>query len=138
MASFAERIKIIEILFKALDSYSCEIGECNFVSQTAKKLLSHFNVVHRKGKNFSSPCLHSSHCPHKDPFTSFDGLNKHLRTYHESFFHDSIENEETLSQQVESDEDNNNDEPSTETNTHAGILWLQLFYSFFISDNFVF
>lgn len=40
----------------------------------------------RQDIDFKSTCLHSEICFHTSNFTSFDGLYKHLKKYHPSFF----------------------------------------------------
>ena len=80
MARLLRQISNFEKPFEALDSYHCEIGDCNFVTQCPSKMLSHYNVIHRRDKKFTSHYLHNISCL-QDPFTSFDGLNKHMKTY---------------------------------------------------------
>lgn len=73
------------------DSYICHIGKCRVKVRTGRELLSHYGRIHRTSKNFSSECLHSSECFHQSLFTSFDGLYKHLKKFHSSFFKNKSE-----------------------------------------------
>lgn len=74
--------------------YSCKIGECDVVEQSAGKMLSHYGTMHRNDKNFTSSCLHSDVCFHKTPFKSYDGLYKHLKTFHPTFFPMSVKSQQ--------------------------------------------
>lgn len=119
MSSVQDKIAVCELPFERLDSYFCKIGECDFKTISATKLLSHFNVCHRQDKNFKSHCLHSSSCLHKEPFKSFDGLYKHLKTHHLSFFSVAVQSDKEIGNQ-ELNEPDTHDTASISTLTQRG------------------
>ena len=83
MANYLDKYGILPTV---RESYQCNIGKCEECYKSARELLSHFCKKHRQDIDFKSTCLHSEKCFHTSNFTSFDGVYKHLKKYHPSFF----------------------------------------------------
>lgn len=83
MQTHLKKIKTAPI---ALHSYTCQIVGCNYETKCSRKMLSHLNFLHEKDKNFTSPCLYTTRCFHKENFRTCSGLNLHLRRFHPTFF----------------------------------------------------
>ena len=76
----------IRTVFEPLALHQCALGSCEYQCVSALEFCHHLQNVHRKDPNFSSHCLFSVNCYHAEPFRSYSGLYKHLRTKHASFF----------------------------------------------------
>jgi hypothetical protein len=53
---------------KKLDRYTCQIIQCNFVTQHSHNMLIHLSTIHLKDEKLTSPCLYTTDCSHKANF----------------------------------------------------------------------
>ena len=67
-------------------NYICRLGQCIYQAENDSDLLRHIYSIHRKCKDFKSPCLFNMDCYEGHMFTSYSGLYKHLKKFHQDFF----------------------------------------------------
>jgi hypothetical protein len=81
MHSHLKKLQTAEI---TLESNNCQIEGCNFVTKCKTKMLSHLSTIYVQDKNFTSPCLYTTQCFHKENFKTVSG--QHLRRFQLTFF----------------------------------------------------
>lgn len=82
-------LKKYNTVFNPWELYNCPVDGCNFEANFGPDLFSHLNRIHKNDPKFTCACLFSINCFNKTTFKSFGGLNKHMHTYHKSFFKNS-------------------------------------------------
>jgi hypothetical protein len=73
-----------------LDSYDCQVPNCDFKCSSGKKLLCHYRSFHKSDPNFRSSCIFSKECFHVEPFKTPEYLKTHLHRYHSEFFKEKV------------------------------------------------